>query len=229
MNKQLAVAVGLSSAISLAAGSCAGYFAARMRMEKLYSKLAAEEIEEAKKFYSAMYKRPPFETPGSAKELMIPVETAAQALQNYQGIVDVQLPDSETVVVDEVVHNVFEGATDVDPEIWDEIIASRTEDEPYVVSIDEFLEAEPGFNQVTLTYYVGDDVLADERDKVVEKVDYTIGKLNKASFGVMSKDPNVLYVRNHTLELDFEILRSEGSYGEEVLGFTPGRPHAKGR
>lgn len=230
MNKQMTVAIGVSSVISLAAGSCAGFFVARTRMEKLYSKRAAEEIEEAKKFYSAMYKRPPYETPGSAAEIMIPVKDAAEAIKNYQGVADSEDPlvaevEASAAQSFAVEKSIFQDAvSQVDPEDWALEIANRSETSPYVISGEEFLQGEKDYQQTTLTYYDGDDVLADERDQPVEKVNQTVGEKNLLRFGQMSNDRNVVYVRNDVMDLDFEILRSEGKYSEEVLGFVREKP-----
>lgn len=238
MNKQLTVAIGLSSVISLAAGSCAGFFAARSRMEKLYARQAAEEIEAAKKFYSAMYKRPPFQTPESAVDLMIPVDEAAKAIQTYQGLMDAVSDKPWTddkITVDKdafagsviepgkpIDVNIFKDTTEVDPDTWAKLFNNRAlyPSLPYILTKEEFLQAEPDYNQITLTYYGGDETLADERDQPVEDVDKTVGELNLFQFGCKSDDPNVVYIRNEPLGLDFEILRSSGAYSEEVLGFS---------
>lgn len=95
---------------------------------------------------------------------------------------------------------------------------SRTPDEPYIITHDEYFEGEKDYDTVTLTYFVVDDTLVDERDKPVDDSDATVGDGNLVRFGAGSKDNNIVYVRNERLETDFEIVRSKGSYLEEVLG-----------
>ncbi len=79
--------------------------------------------------------------------------------------------------------------------------------------------------QVSLTYFDGDDVLVDDRDQPVPDPDDSIGEDHLGRFGVGSKDNNIVYVRNDRLELDFEILRSNGKYAQEVLGFIEHSEH----
>ena len=81
------------------------------------------------------------------------------------------------------------------------------------------MENDKEFNQVTLTYFEGDEVLSDERDQTVDDVDGLAGEDNLQRFGHGSGDPNVLYIRNEHISLDMEILRSKGKYTHEVLGF----------
>lgn len=88
---------------------------------------------------------------------------------------------------------------------------------PYIVSHDEFFESD--LVHSTLTYFEGDDVLVDEHDDVIPNATELIGDQTVHHFGHGSKDNNVVYVRNETLDCQFEILRSTGTYVKEVLGF----------
>lgn len=104
-------------------------------------------------------------------------------------------------------------------ETWDypAEMAQRTPDEPYVIHQEEFNEEEPGYPQVTYTYYATDDVLTGEDDIPVPHADIVVGQTN-LKFGHGTDDENVVYVRNDKLELEMEICRSPGSYEIEVLG-----------
>jgi hypothetical protein len=82
------------------------------------------------------------------------------------------------------------------------------------------MESEPGYQQVTITFFEGDDVLSDERDQVIEDIEETVGVENLKQFGHGSKDPKIVYIRNDRLELDFEVVQSQNKYVEEVLGFV---------
>jgi len=105
---------------------------------------------------------------------------------------------------------------------YDAELALRSPDQPYVISHDEFLEANPEYTQVTVVYYAGDNTLADEREQPVEDLNYTVGANNLLRFGHGSRDSNVVYVRNEKLEMDFEIQRSLGSFATEVMGYQNG-------
>jgi hypothetical protein len=115
----------------------------------------------------------------------------------------------------EVVTNVF---TDADLSKWDyeSEMAKRSHDQPYIITEEEYLQNDPEHDQVSITYYAGDDTLADVQDIVIEDHD-RIGVDNLVRFGHGNKNPHLLYVRNEVLELDFEITRSSGEYADEVL------------
>lgn len=95
-------------------------------------------------------------------------------------------------------------------------LANRTDPkEPYIIHQDEFIADEMDFHQDTLTYYAGDDIMADSDDTPIYNYAGLMGELR---FGHGSKDPNVVYIRNEGIHMEWEILRDEGLYSEEVLG-----------
>lgn len=89
--------------------------------------------------------------------------------------------------------------------------------EPYVIHREEFDEEEPGYSQVTLTFYAGDNILTDDKDVPLEHIGKIIGNCAEF-FGKGSGDPNVVYVRNDRLNAEYEILLDRGFYAIEVLG-----------
>lgn len=93
---------------------------------------------------------------------------------------------------------------------------------PYVIHQEEFMANDDEHEQVTLTYFSGDDVLSDERDTVIAEPDVIVGLDNLQKFGHGSGDPNTVYIRNPRLEVDYEVVRSEGTFAQEVHGFTDG-------
>lgn len=102
---------------------------------------------------------------------------------------------------------------------------------PYLIDQETFLRNDGEWQQSTLTWYVVDGVLADDRDKMIEDVDETVGKTNLLLFGQGSSDSNIVHIRNPRLNLEFEVLRDEGSYREKVLGIEeepPQRPSGRG-
>lgn len=103
--------------------------------------------------------------------------------------------------------------------------SSRSSDKPYIISNEEFEDAELEYNQNTLTYYQGDAVLTDEHDQPVP-INTVIHESN-LQFGNASGDKNVVYIRNDKLEVDFEVVQDLGYYTEEVLGVPP-REERKG-
>jgi hypothetical protein len=94
---------------------------------------------------------------------------------------------------------------------------------PYVISPAELAEAPPGWQQLTITYFLGDRVLVDEKEQPIRNARQTVGSLELVTFGGISGDPHLKYVRNPRLEIDFEIILDRRSYVDVVLGY--GQPN----
>jgi hypothetical protein len=99
---------------------------------------------------------------------------------------------------------------------WD-----RDPDHPYVITDQEFRIDRQEFEKLSLTYYRGDDTLAEADGTYIPDQDGTAGDENLHNhFGLVSGDPLLLHVRNERVGADFEITLDEGSYRMEVLGFA---------
>ena len=130
-------------------------------------------------------------------------------------------PHGGEITVEERTVNVFS-----DPTFdFEEEVKYRTEDKPYIITHDEYFEAEKDYETISLTYFQLDDTLVDESDQPIENTDETVGDEHLTRFGSGSKDKNIVYVRNDKLGIDYEITRSKGSYLEEVLGL-PEEPNS---
>ncbi len=93
-------------------------------------------------------------------------------------------------------------------------------EEPFVISREEFDEGYPHFDKITITYYAEDDVLADEQDEIISDIEAVVGYDSLSRFGDMSDDDCVVYVRNGRLGADYEIVLTQESYSESVLGIV---------
>lgn len=113
------------------------------------------------------------------------------------------------------IHNVFEANKNLP--VWDQDaeVAKRTPTEPYVIHISEFEGDELGYHQETVTYYAGDDILADFKDIPIYNHAQLLGELK---FGHGSNDSEVVYIRNDSRKTEWEVLRHSGTYAYEVLG-----------
>ena len=87
----------------------------------------------------------------------------------------------------------------------------------YVISLDTFGNENPDYDKISISYYEDDDTLADEQDEIMQEVEGTIGEA-LLCFGDQSDDPDVVYVRNERLSIDYEVVRLHRSYQEAVLG-----------
>ena len=87
-----------------------------------------------------------------------------------------------------------------------------------VISFEEFNEHRPDFDKLTISYYDGDDILADETDQPMIEDRYVIGDEALNRFGGFSGDKDVVYVRYYPLTIDYEVVKIHGKYSELVLG-----------
>lgn len=238
--------MGVVLVAGVAAGTGLGYFLAAKKLGKEFDARLADEVQWAKEFYASFNKVTTDGDPITPQEVMTQrhgPEAAAAAVRDYQGLtpdedglveieegilvdpqdeaqmtkieksIRVETPEGDAVTVTEN-RNVFK-----DPHFdLEEEMKHRSEDKPYIIHHDEFYEAALDYDTIQLTYYEVDDTLVNEQDKPVEETDKMIGDDHLVRFGHGSKDPKIVYVRNDILKTDFEIVKSTGSYLEEVLG-----------
>lgn len=89
---------------------------------------------------------------------------------------------------------------------------------PFAIPPEEFGDLEDeGYDKISLTYYA-DGVLTDEHDEVVEDIDRCVGEDFADHFGEYEDDS--VFIRNHRLKADYEILYSQQTY-EDVLKEKP--------
>lgn len=84
---------------------------------------------------------------------------------------------------------------------------------PFVISREDFAynEEYDDYEKITLTYYQNDRIVLDSEEDVLNDVATVVGWRNLSQFGGDSEDPDVVFVRNHRLQTDFEIVREEDS------------------
>jgi hypothetical protein len=100
---------------------------------------------------------------------------------------------------------------------------NRDNVKPYVITTEEFAEDMNHFDKLTIYYYEDDQTLADENEEMIEDVASVVGDEALNEFGRGSDDPEIVYVRNEKMEIDYEVIRLSKSYKETVGGFTGGR------
>lgn len=212
--QQQFIILGVTTTVGVIIGIVFGYKASQGRLKLKYEKIANDEIAGAKSFYGRLHKTDEeLQSPekvlkekGMNRGSVTLKNKADEALKSYQADEPIR-----TSIFDKMIPDFN----------YDSELEERTPEKPYVISYDEYFEEEPGYEQASLTYYMGDGVLSDEKDDVVPET--TVGEDNLVKFGYGSKDENLVYVRSETLQIDFEISRSMGSYAEEVHGIARGR------
>lgn len=230
---QVGVVVGVTA---FALGAVGGFFLSKEKHKRLYNDLAEQEIHEAKDFYTNLAKKENspaelVEEAGYDDGMPDPITELTMLTKDYRsnandisdevgGPGETALPltpDLREAASRLVDANVFEGTAEIAGWDYDFELSQRGLD-PYIISHDEFMQNDPENDQITITYFEGDGVLSDERDEVIPDEEIILGK-NNLKFGHGSKDNNIVYVRNEAVNTDFEVLRSQGKYAEQVLGF----------
>lgn len=213
-------------------GLTVGYRVAKRRLEDQSARYADIEIEEMRRVFeelktkkdeelAQMRVRLHDEVTGPKPELDNVMEHLGYKSPNNRPNVGVPVEEPKPAENDtaEDTRNVFEESG------WDyaKEVKSRSNEIPYIIHADEHEAGEKGYDNASLTFYEDDDVLADEDDAVIDH--NVVGMHNLTRFGHGSNNPDILYIRNDVLEIDYEIARSTGSYAQEVHGLK----HEDGR
>ena len=216
--KNKTVLQGVIAAASFGTGAAVSYFVTRKVLDVKYEALLTEQLLAAKEYYKKYNKQEEYSTPQKVLS-----ETQGNS---YGAILKPYNPPRKTEPTRPPEE---EEDTVSESEEWDQDaeLAERSEDKPYIIHHDEFFHGEIDYDQVSLTYFDGDDVLVDEKDEPVDDPDDLVG--DNLKFGHGSKDNKIVYIRNDRRQLDIEVIESKGYYVKEVLGFIehsddPGRP-----
>lgn len=200
-------------AIGMACGVVTGYFIANRRWQTKYQQLEMETREEIRKI------RDHYHNKEKAAQVKRPLEEMVETL----GYVNSEAVEEKSLVVEvpppEVAVNVFTQTQSEEGWDYEREMDKRSPDTPYIIHKDEFMENVPEHTQITVTWYSGDDVIADEADRPIPDVEDRMGVANLEKMGYGSGDPNVLYVRSERFGIDYEILLTQASYEVEVLGY----------
>lgn len=214
------VGIGVSSFL---AGGLIGLIVGKKRAEVVYKKHVNDEITKSLAYFSS-------------KEYFDKWCKEVEETNNAEIIAEARYDETDDDDISEPVTSAEETKSETPMYIIDEDgfdygeeIPNRSADAPYIISSDEFMEGECDYIQNTLTYYEADDVLADEHDEAIENVDKLVGNLNLTKFGHGSKDPNLVYIRNEAIEVDFEIVKNKRSFASEVHGFIQHDDHRSPR
>lgn len=197
----------LNKVIIFAAGAVIGSLVAWKLTKTKYEKIMIEEEQSLREYYN--------------KKVKVIEDTATDLHDSYQRREDAlrKKLEEETEKEPEIVQDMDE-LHDKEFNRYAEILKDHkysheepcfdagTNDKPYVVSPDEFGEAD-GYDIITLNYYA-DGVVADDWNDPIEDIGATIGEDFASHYGEYEED--VVYVRNDRLKVEYEILRSNLRY-----------------
>ena len=207
--KVLYLTVAGISMISAGTGMFVGYYLTKQRLEEQYDIRLKVELHKSKEFYTKLSKRAEYSDPVKMTEEIIKDE-------HY----DVPADGEDTEAMDSP-------RTRYSPFDYTAEELKRKGRKNFVISFDEMKENPKDYDQRTFTYYEKDDVLVDERDTPIDDIDGIVGLEHLDQFGYGSNDPNIVYVRNDFLSMDFEIIRDFDSYEETVLGSIKHSDHRR--
>lgn len=199
------------SAAAFATGFTVGYIFTRRNLAGKYENILQEEIADVKRHYAMRQQNGDFNVEKIVeREVPVLKQTDPPTQEERVNLFDVAR------MRDIIVSNGREEETFDYSKAEEE----REFEDIYVITYDEFFDGESTNSQTTLTYYVEDDILADEQDESIDDPINLIGE-DCLQWGYGSKDNNVVYIRNENLGADYEVLRNQNSYSETVLGFKP--------
>lgn len=215
-------------------GAVGTYFIVKKRLEKKFEERLENELESARAFYIQRNKTGEYSDPEALAESMgltsqneehtQDLTTVAALTRSYQSddiakaaerAANGETAPEEPVVAEEVVNIFTQSEQEFD---YEAEIKNRSIEAPYIITRQEFDAGEAEYQQISLTYYEGDDVLADDKEVPINDSDPVVGDNNLDRFGHGSGDQNMLYIRNERMEIDIEVARSDGSYANQVLG-----------
>lgn len=113
------------------------------------------------------------------------------------------------------VHNIWKYAED----------HPNPEDEPYVITFEQFNDEHDDYEKGDLTYYEGDDILVDSQETPIDDEEALVGSDALTRFGDGSNSNDIVYVRNDKISMDFEISRDPRAYTEHIIRINEKKNH----
>lgn len=181
------------------AGATVGAATAWVCLRKRYEQIAQEEIDSVKAAFAE--KKPVFTNENRIDE---------QAENQHKADIAKLKPDLVNYAA-KLQEEGYVNYTEHSKKNTEEKKEEPMPDTPYVISPDEF-GASDNYAQISLVYYDGDEVLADEEDEIVEDIAGTVGEDFAEHFGEYEDDS--VFVRNDRLRCDYEICKDNRSYAD---------------
>lgn len=187
----------------VAVGAAVGFAGGWLLTKRKYEKQAEDDINDIRQYYLEK----DLERQKAHEEIKEKVEKAEETSKKLGEVID-------KIEYHKIVKNEYkEGDEEVKAE--QESPEEELPDKPYMISEDEYLEGNNDYEKISLTYFTEDDTLADDTDEMVD-VEETISSdiFNQ----IAESDDGDFYVRNDTVQTDFEVVKIDASY-KERYGF----------
>lgn len=185
----------LSGSLFFIAGAAIASFITYKVVEKKYKDIADEEIESVKAVYERKMEKMKLDKNEEVKKDDVTVEEPTKEKPN----------NPYSSLVNDLGYSNNEKKEKEDMDIYKNIIVIPPED-----------FGEYGYVCESLTYYA-DNVLTLEDDTKIDVVENFVGPNALNTFGEYEDDS--VFVRNHDMKTDFEILRDNRRYSDVVLGY----------
>lgn len=133
---------------------------------------------------------------------------------NPQAFKDIEVND--VAMDEEEQYNSKEAANESESDsiFWQEAHNNGVEE----ISATEYFNNDVNFEQLSLTYYEMDNILVDEKNEVVPNPESILGFTALRD----TADKNIFYVRNFDKKIDLEVIRTDESYYESLVGTIGG-------
>ena len=203
------------------------------KLKSKYEGLAQIEIEQVKEHYKKLHKADEYSTPeGAAEALAAQGESRSEEVlaENPESLRErlhelgysqaAEILEANGTNTSAQVLNVFDIREEVDEatRVDEYPIFPVDPDNPYLIPVSEFMDDSNNYEKISITYFEGDDTLADERDMIIPDIAGTVGLESLNKFGYGSDSSSTVYVRNQRLNTDFEIIKREDEYSAFVFG-----------
>lgn len=229
MNKSILIA--LSAIGGAVAGGTVTYITVNRALRTRYEDWANEQIESVKARYAALNndKKMSFIelAQNPSPEILAAVEAGKRIIEQS----GYSPSDEDPVHESAVTLSIFERGVDIE-DVADAIEEAEEDDipegyepsdeRPYLITEEAFFENEAGYELDTLMYYSLDDVLVDEKNERIERVEETIGVANLSRFPrAKGADKVSLYVRNDDHLSFYEVILVDEAYSKVMFGIDP--------
>ena len=213
-NRKVKMNTKLTVLLSFGLGGLVGYFVAAKLLEKKYSELAQEEIDNVKDYFYKKYE-PDVVGENDDEEKYRKVVTS----YTKPSLHDLATMHANEEKVDEELDEDEDEDEELDElglmaqEQLSTLFSEKEEKvEPYLIDFQTFSEKSELFDKVTLFYYRFDDVICDNNDVVIEEPEEILGW----DFHTALTRKTTVFVRNTKLNIDYELNSLSKSYSDEV-------------
>lgn len=158
-------------------------------METRYNTIIEEEIRSVKETFSKESQDTEEEKPDDVTE-----NTEEEEHEKLAAVSDIINQNGYNTMSDEVREEKKKKGND----------DTESKKGPHVISPEEF--GELGYPIISLDYYT-DDVLMNDRGKIITNAKELVGEDFASHFGEYEDDPDIVYVRNDLQYIDYEICR----------------------